>query len=92
MEGEHWRMVVHNMLRAGFGVQDISVKLQQMKMPWWGERSIREEISHLRSTGKLMDVLALNRRKSGQLRSVSGDEDHREHGAPEEGDQVGGVT
>ena len=88
MEGEHWRMVVHNMLRAGFGVQDISVKLQSLKMPWWSERAIRDEVSNLRSSGKLLDVLALKRREHGPtLREVPRHEDHQECGPSEESHQ-----
>lgn len=76
-EREHWRMTVHGMLRAGFGVEDISVKLRKMGMPWWGERSIRDEIRDLRSSGKLTEVLALHRRQREILRPVPGDQDHQ---------------
>jgi len=88
MEREHWRMIVHGMLRAGFGVQDISVKLQRMKLPWWGESSIREEIRQLRSSGKLLDVLALKRRTNAEVRTLPGHEDHQERGPIAEGDQA----
>lgn len=68
MEREHWRIIVHGMLRAGFGVQDISVKLIAMKLPWFSESVIRDEIRSLRSSGKLAGVLALHLRKREEHR------------------------
>lgn len=63
LEREHWRMTVHNMLKAGFGVEDISVKLAKLNMPWWREGAIRDEVRELRSSGKLMEVLSLHKRR-----------------------------
>lgn len=88
VERAHWRMLVHGMLRAGLGVQDISVRLHRMKQPWWGESSIRDEIKNLRSSGKLLDVLHLKKMPDAEVRSVPSDEDHQEHGPTEEGDPV----
>lgn len=68
MEREHWRIIVHGMLRAGFGVQDISVKLIAMKLPWFSESVIRDEVRSLRSSGKLAEVLALHLRKREEHR------------------------
>lgn len=78
MEREHWRMTVHGMLRAGFGVEDISVRLIAMKMPWWSESVIRAEIRDLRASGKLMEVLALHRRQREVLRPVPSHQDHQD--------------
>ena len=68
MEREHWRIIVHGMLRAGFGVQDISVRLIAMKLPWFSESVIRDEIRNLRASGKLTEVLALHLRKREEHR------------------------
>jgi hypothetical protein len=87
-ERAHWRMTVHNMLRAGFGVEDISVKLFKLKMPWWRESAIRDEVRELRSSGKLMEVLSLHRRKREALRPVPSTQDHQDHEPTEGSDQV----
>lgn len=78
MEREHWRMTVHGMLRAGFGVEDISVRLMAMKMPWWSESVIRAEIRDLRASGKLTEVLALHRRQREVLRPIPSHQDHQD--------------
>lgn len=83
-ERAHWRMTVHNMLRAGFGVEDISVKLFKLNMPWWRESAIRDEVRNLRSSGKLAEVLSLHRRKREALRTIPSHQDHQAH-EPTEG-------
>jgi hypothetical protein len=78
MDREHWRIIVHGMLRAGFGVQDISVRLIAMKLPWFSESVIRAEIRDLRASGKLTEVLALHRRQREVLRPIPSHQDHQD--------------
>lgn len=54
---QHWRMLVYGMLRAGFGVEDISIKLRSMGVNPWSKQHIREEIADLRKSGILSSIL-----------------------------------
>lgn len=56
-DDQHWRMLVYGMLRAGFGVEDISLKLRSMGMNPWSHRSIRDEVASLRRDGMLTKLL-----------------------------------
>ena len=48
------RMDIHNLLKAGYGVEDIAVKLD-LEPP-----RIRFEIARLRATGKLTEFFSTN--------------------------------
>ena len=54
------RMAIHNYLRAGFGVEDIVVKVRAAGRKA-SRQLVRAEIDYLRSIGELSKVLGLRR-------------------------------
>ena len=82
------RHLVHSMLRAGFGVEDIEIKIRKLGLHI-SQSSIRGEIKHLRENGDLMGVLALKWRSHGKaIREDECSGDHQQEEPPEEGDQL----
>lgn len=55
---EHWQMLVHGMLRAGFGTEDIAVRVNDMGRYTTADQ-VRNEITILRNEGRLLEVLRL---------------------------------
>lgn len=85
--GLHRKTLIHGMLRAGFGVEDISIKVSSMGL-YTSETHVRMEVARLRRDGRLMDVLALKWRRSGK--AVREDEcsgDHQPQEQASEGDK-----
>ncbi len=54
-----WNESVHDLLRQGFGVEDIAIRIGCT-----AER-VRREVNNLRQTGRLRDVLGLPERSEG---------------------------
>lgn len=82
------RHLIHSMLRAGFGVEDIEIKVRKMGLHISQSR-IRAEISQLRQSGELMNVLALKWRSHGKaLRKDECSGNHQQEEPPEKGDQL----
>ena len=59
------RHLIHSMLRAGFGVEDITIKVRKMGLHI-SDTIVRHEVSRLRESGELMNVLALEWRSHGK--------------------------
>lgn len=55
---EHWQMLVHGMLRAGFGVEDIALRATKRGLRTTADQ-VRNEITILRNEGRLLEVLRL---------------------------------
>lgn len=54
-----WNESVHDLLRQGFGVEDIAIRIGCT-----AER-VRREVNNLRQTGRLREVLGLAERSEG---------------------------
>lgn len=61
---QEWALMVRNYLRAGFGVEDISVKMRKEGVTPCDERVIRQYIQILRGSGSLMDIYGKGRNES----------------------------
>jgi hypothetical protein len=48
-----WRIRVRNYLRAGFGVEDIALKLRAAQITPNSERHVRDLVSEMRANGSL---------------------------------------
>jgi len=76
------------MLRAGFGVEDITIKVRKMGLHI-SDTIVRHEVSMLRESGELMNVLALEWRSHGKaIRKDERSGDHQQEKPPEEGDHL----
>jgi len=76
------------MLRAGFGVEDITIKIRRMGLHI-SDTIVRNEVSMLRESGELMSVLALEWRSHGKvIRKDERSGDHQQEKPPEEGDHL----
>lgn len=82
------RHLIHSMLRAGFGVEDITIKVRKMGLHI-SDTIVRHEVSMLRESGELMNVLALEWRSHGKvIRKDERGGDHQQEEPPEEGDHL----
>lgn len=82
------RHLIHSMLRAGFGVEDITIKVRKMG-PHISDTIVRNEVSRLRESGELMNVLALEWRSHGKaIRKDERSGDHQQEEPPKEGDHL----
>lgn len=59
-----WALMVRNYLRAGFGVEDISVKMRKEGVVPCDERVIRRYVQMLRGFGSLAEIYRKGRNES----------------------------
>lgn len=67
MNQPDWKTVVHTMLGAGYGVEDIAIKATELKMKTTPD-TVRDEVSRLRESGRLKAVLFPRWRKKNGIR------------------------
>lgn len=56
---DQWQVLVHGMLGAGLGVEDIALRVRHMGLRTTADQ-VRNEITILRNEGRLLEVLQLN--------------------------------
>ncbi len=76
MSNEDWLYAVHRLLRSGYGVEDIAVKLTKHKMKT-SPAMVRKEVRRLRESGNLMRVLDVARK--GKWNDIRKDECGGDH-------------
>jgi len=55
---DQWQMLVHGMLGAGLGAEDIALRVRHMGLRTTADQ-VRNEITILRNEGRLLEVLRL---------------------------------